>query len=85
MPALNAAFLDIAPERYRARAIGFKESMFSLEGLIGPELVVLAVEHLRPVHVFAIGGVLILLSACLVPLLSPRGCTGATAAPGHRA
>ena len=70
MPALNATFLDIAPEQYRARAIGFKESTFSLAGLAGPALVVLAVQYLRPVGIFIIAGALILCSAFLVPLLS---------------
>jgi MFS family permease len=74
MPALNAYFLDITPEQYRARAIGFKESMFSLAGLAGPALVVLAVQYLRPVGIFIIAGVLILCSAFLVPLLSLRAC-----------
>jgi MFS family permease len=70
MPALNAYFLDITPEGYRARVIGFKESMFSLAGLAGPALVVLAVQYLQPVGIFIIAGALILFSAFLVPLLS---------------
>lgn len=68
MPALNAYFLDVTPEGYRGRVIGFKESMFSLGGLAGPALVVLAVQYLQPVGIFVISGTLILLSAFLVPL-----------------
>jgi DHA1 family multidrug resistance protein-like MFS transporter len=70
MPALNAYFLDITPEPYRARVIGFKESMFSLAGLAGPVLVVLAVQYLQPVGIFIIAGALILFSSFLVPLSS---------------
>jgi MFS family permease len=72
MPALNATFLDITPEQYRARVIGFKESMFSLGGLVGPVLIVAAVQYLQPVPIFVISGALILLSACLVPFLPLR-------------
>jgi MFS family permease len=68
MPALNAFFLDVTPEGYRGRVIGFKESMFSLGGLTGPALVVLAVQYLQPVGIFLISGTMILLSAFLVPL-----------------
>jgi MFS family permease len=70
MPALNAYFLDITPEQCRAQVIGLKESMFSLGGLVGPALVVLAVRYLPPVGIFIIAGSLILFSAFLVPLLS---------------
>lgn len=69
MPALNAYFLDITPEQYRARVIGFKESMFSLAGLVGPALVVVAVKYLQPVEIFVISGALILLSGFLVPFI----------------
>ena len=79
MPALNAYFLDLTPEQYRARVIGFKESMFSLGGLAGPALVILAVRYLQPVSIFVISGALILLSAFLVPVLSLwRVAAGAT-------
>ena len=71
MPALNAYFLDVSPEQYRAQMIGFKESMFSLGGLVGPALVVLAIRYLQPVSIFIIAGLLILFSAFLVSL-SPR-------------
>ena len=70
MPALNAYFLDTTPEPYRARVMGFKESMFSLGGLTGPALVILAARFLQPVAIFGISGALILFSAFLVPLLS---------------
>jgi MFS family permease len=70
MPALNATVLDITPEEHRAQAIGFKESMFSLGGLVGPALVVVAVKYLQPVPIFVTAGALILCSAFLVPLLS---------------
>jgi MFS family permease len=70
MPALNAYFLDITPEQYRGRVIGFKESTFSLAGLAGPALVVLAVQYLQPTGIFIIAGALILFSALLVPLSS---------------
>jgi len=70
MPALNAYFLDITPEQYHGRVIGFKESMFSLAGLAGPALVALAVQYLQPVGIFIISGALILLSAVLVPFSS---------------
>jgi MFS family permease len=76
MPALNAFFLDITPKPYRARAIGFKQSMFALAGLAGPALVIWAVRYLQPVAIFAISGTLILLSAFLVPLASPRAGAG---------
>jgi DHA1 family tetracycline resistance protein-like MFS transporter len=78
MPALNAFFLDITPKPYRARAIGFKESVFALGGLAGPALVIWAVRYVQPVGIFAIAGTLILLSAFLVPLASPRAGTGRT-------
>ena len=68
----DTAILDIAPEQYRARVIGFKESMFSLGGLAGPALVVLAAQYLRSMPIFWIAGALILFSAFLVPLLSLR-------------
>ena len=71
MPALSAYFLDITPEQRRAQMIGLKESMFSLGGLVGPALVVLAVRYLQPVGIFTIAGSLILISAFLV-LLSFR-------------
>jgi len=71
MPALNAYLLDITPEQRRAQMIGLKESMFSLGGLVGPALVVLAVRYLQPVGIFTIAGSLILISAFLV-LLSFR-------------
>jgi MFS family permease len=76
MPALNAFFLDITPKPYRARAIGFKESMFALGGLAGPALVIWTVRYLQPVGIFAVAGALILSSACLVPLVAPRTGTG---------
>jgi hypothetical protein len=66
---LNATVLDITPEKHRAQAIGFKESMFSLGGLVGPAWVVVAVQYLQPVPIFATAGALILCSAFLVPLL----------------
>lgn len=72
MPALNAYFLDITPEKHRAQVIGLKEAMFSLGGLAGPALVVWAVQYLQPVGIFVIAGALILSSAFLVPLLSLR-------------
>jgi hypothetical protein len=50
--------------------IGFKESTFSLAGLAGPALVVLAVQYLQPTGIFIIAGALILFSAFLVPLSS---------------
>jgi len=72
MPALNAYFLDVVPERCRAQAIGFKESMFSLAGLAGPALMVLAAQYLQPASVYMIAGAIILFGAFLVPLLSLR-------------
>jgi MFS family permease len=68
MPALNAYLLDITPEQNRAQMIGLKESMFSLGGLVGPALVVLAVRYLQPAGIFTIAGLLILFSAFLVPI-----------------
>jgi len=70
MPALNATYLDLAPEQGRSRAIGFKECMFSLGGLAGPALVIVATHYLQPAIIFIIGGALILGSAFLVPFLS---------------
>jgi len=70
MPALNATYLDLAPEQGRSRAIGFKECMFSLGGLAGPALVIVATRYLQPAIIFIIGGALILGSALLVPFLS---------------
>jgi MFS family permease len=70
MPALNAYLLDITLEQNRAQVIGLKESMFSLGGLVGPALVVLAVRYLQPAGIFAIAGLLILISAFLVPISS---------------
>ena len=70
MPALNAYFLDVTPDHYHGRVIGFKEAMFSLGGLTGPALVILAVQYLGPVGIFMIGGSLIFLSALLVLFLS---------------
>jgi MFS family permease len=72
MPALNATYLDLAPEQGRSRAIGFKECMFSLGGLAGPALVVVVTRYLQPATIFIIGGALILGSAFLVPLMSHR-------------
>ena len=69
MPALNATYLDLAPERGRSRSIGFKECMFSLGGLAGPALVIVAARYLQPATIFIVGGALILGSACLVPFL----------------
>jgi len=76
MPALNAYFLDVSAEQHRAQMIGFKESLFSLGGLTGPALVVLAVRFLQPVGVFIIAGALILFSAFLVPLSPPKRALG---------
>ncbi len=70
MPALNAYFLDVTPDHYHGRVIGFKEAMFSLGGLTGPALVILAVQYMGPVGIFMIGGSLIFISALLVLFLS---------------
>ena len=67
MPALNAYVLDASPEQSRAQMIGLKEALFSLGGLAGPALVVLAIRYFQPVGIFIIAGSLILFSALLVP------------------
>jgi len=69
MPALNAYYLDITPEAYRGRVIGIKESAFTLGGLVGPALVVLAVQYFLPRGIFIISGLLVLFSAVLIPLM----------------
>jgi DHA1 family tetracycline resistance protein-like MFS transporter len=79
MPALNATFLDMAPEEHHAQVIGFKESVFSLGGLVGPALVVVAVKYLKPLPIFVTAGALILCGAFLVPLLSPKARSERTA------
>ena len=73
MPALNALYLDITPQQYRARIIGLKESAFSLAGLTGPVLVVVMADHLPPSGIFMIAGAIIVLSAFLVPVMVVRG------------
>jgi MFS family permease len=70
MPALNAYFLDVSPDHYHGRVIGFKEAMFSLGGLAGPALVIFVFQYLQPASIFIIGGSLIFLSALLVLFLS---------------
>ena len=72
MPALNALYLDITPQQYRARMMGLKESVFSLAGLAGPALVVFAVNYLPPSGIFMISGSLIIFSAFLVPVMFTR-------------
>jgi MFS family permease len=69
MPALNALYLDVTPQQYRARMMGLKESVFSLAGLVGPALVVVAVNYLLPSGIFVIAGSLITLSAFFVPVM----------------
>lgn len=69
MPALNALYLDITPQHYHARMMGLKESVFSLAGLAGPALVVFADNYLLPSGIFIIAGLLIVLSAFLVPVM----------------
>jgi MFS family permease len=72
MPALNALYLDVVPQQYSARIIGLREAMFSLAGLVGPALAVVADQYLLPHGIFIIGGSLILVAAALVPLVSTR-------------
>ena len=69
MPALNALFLDVTPQQYRARMMGLKESVFSLAGLAGPALVVFAVNFLLPSGIFILAGLFIIFSAFLVPVM----------------
>jgi DHA1 family multidrug resistance protein-like MFS transporter len=69
MPALNALYLDITPQQYRARMMGLKESVFSLAGLAGPALVVFAANYLLPSGIFIIAGLFIIFSAFLVPMM----------------
>jgi len=69
MPALNAIYLDITPEKFRARVLGIKESVFSLAGLSGPSLVVLVSKSVAHRGIFIISGSLILFSAFIVPLM----------------
>ena len=70
MPALNAYYLDITPDKFRARVLGIKESVFSLAGLTGPALIVLVVQYVPPRGIFLIAGFLILFSAFLIPLMA---------------
>jgi DHA1 family multidrug resistance protein-like MFS transporter len=69
MPALNALYLDVVPREYSARILGLREAIFSLAGLVGPVLAVIAADSLLPRGIFTIGGSLILLSALLVPMV----------------
>ncbi len=73
MPALNALYLDVVPQEYSARILGLREATFSLAGLIGPALAVIAADAIPPSGIFVIGGSLILIAALLVPLAISRG------------
>jgi MFS family permease len=69
MPALNAFYLDVTPDQYRARVLGIKESVFSLAGLSGPSLVVLVSKYLTTQGILIFSGSLILLCAGIVPFM----------------
>ena len=72
MPALNALYLDVVSKEYSARILGLREAIFSLAGLVGPALAVIAADSLLPRGIFTIGGSLIILSALLVPMVISR-------------
>ena len=51
-PALNALFLDLAPEAHRGEVMGLKSTAGSLGSTLGPGLVVLLTPQLPPRQVF---------------------------------
>jgi MFS family permease len=68
-PALSAFFLDITAEKYRSRVVGIKESALALGGVAGPLLVTIATRFLDSTGIFALAGVLVLLSGLLAAIL----------------
>jgi predicted MFS family arabinose efflux permease len=64
-PALSAAYLDIAAERYRSRVMGLKESAGMLGGVAGPLLVALSSRWATPQMIFAVAVALPVLAALL--------------------
>jgi MFS family permease len=64
-PALNAAFLELAPPEHRSGVMGMKSTAGSLGSLLGPGLVVLLTPQLAPRQVFLAA---LLLSLALVAL-----------------
>lgn len=59
-PALSALFLDLAPEGYKSRFMGFKTTAGSLGSMAGPALVVLLTPYLASRGIFALALFLVL-------------------------
>ena len=62
-PALNALFLDLAPEAHRGEVMGLKSTAGSLGSTLGPALVVLLTPQLLPRQVFLLAVLMVLVLA----------------------
>jgi MFS family permease len=83
-PALNAFFLDLAPQAHKGRVMGMKSTAGSLGSMAGPALVVLLTPYLLSQGIFAISLALVWLVTllCLALLRTPpRQFSGAMVAP----
>jgi MFS family permease len=59
-PALNALFLDLAPEEHKSEVMGMKSTASSLGSTLGPGLVVLLTPQLLPRQVFLLAMLMVL-------------------------
>ena len=74
-PALNALFLDLAPEAHRGEVMGMKSTAGSLGSTLGPGLVVLLTPQLLPRQVFLLA-LLMVLGLAAAAGMSLRGSGG---------
>jgi MFS family permease len=66
IPAISAAYLDIAPPEHRSQVMGIKASGAALAGVVGPLLVAVVSPWTAPQSIFAISAGVTLLAVLLV-------------------
>jgi MFS family permease len=76
-PALGSLYLDIAADQLRSQIIGIKASAMALASVLGPLLVVLALQVRTSLGIFIAAGALTMIGAVMA-VVTPRGLRSPT-------